>query len=163
MNIYQMSKEPIFLPSFHPDHLFLTGLVITPHRDITEDELWYTWYLTVLYATKMVFPILPLLNRLNNPALSTSLTWTLFEWFSPLPWWRKKLQQIADTHHLLNLPDQEGQQFISVFIIHRLYFLHPHTRDFWTQDHTYKWMTVPLIACLEQYFQMKTSLKNFLM
>ena len=39
MNIYQMSREPMFLPSFHPDHLFLIGLVITPHRDITEDEL----------------------------------------------------------------------------------------------------------------------------
>ena len=78
MNIYQMSKEHMFLPSFHPDHLFLTGLVITPHRDITEDELWYTWCLTVLYATKMVFPILPLLTKLNDLESSTSLTWTLF-------------------------------------------------------------------------------------
>ena len=100
-----MSKEPMFFPSFHPDHLFLTGLVITPHRDITEDELWYTWCLTVLYAIKMVFPVLPLLTKLNDLEFSTSLTWTLFEWFSPLPWWRKKLQQIVDTHHLLELPD----------------------------------------------------------
>ncbi|KAK9180786.1 hypothetical protein WN944_023921 [Citrus x changshan-huyou] len=111
----------------------------------------------------MVFPVLPLFNRLNNPELSTSLTWTLFEWFSPLPWWRRKLQQIADTHHLLDLPDQEGQQFTSVFIIHRPYFQHPHTRDFWTQNQSYEWMTVPHIACLEQDFQIKTSLKNFLM
>ena len=153
----------MFFPIFHPDHLFLTGLVITPHKDITEDELWYTWCLTVLYATNMVFPVLPLLNRFNNPKLSTSLTWTLFEWFSPLPWWRRKLQQIADTHYLLNLPDQEGQQFTFVFIIHRPYFQHPHTRDFWTQNQSYEWMTVPHIACLEQDFQIKTSLKNFLM
>ena len=108
MNIYQMSKELMFFPSFHPGNLFLIGLIIPPHRDITEHELWYTWCLTILYATKMVFPILPLLNRLNNPELSTSLTWTRFEWFSPLPWWRRKLQQIADTYHLLDLPDQEG-------------------------------------------------------
>lgn len=87
MNIYMSSKEPMF---FHPDHLFLTGLVITQQRDITEDEIWYIWCLTVLYATKLVFPVLPLLNKLNHPELSTSLTWTLFEWFSPLPWWHKK-------------------------------------------------------------------------
>ena len=121
MNIYQMSKEPMFLPSFHPDHLFLTGFVLTPHRDIVEDELWYTWCLTILYATKIVFPVLPLLNRFKNPELSTSLTWTLFEWFSPLPWWCRKLQQIAETHHLLDLPEQEGQQFTFVFIIHHPY------------------------------------------
>ncbi|KAK9232921.1 hypothetical protein WN943_023169 [Citrus x changshan-huyou] len=124
MNIYQMS------------------------RDITEDELWYTWCLTIL---------------LNNPKLSTSLTWTLFKWLSPLPWWRKKLQQIAETHHLLDLPDQEGQQFTSVFIIHRPYFQHPHTRDFWIQNQNYEWMTVPHIACLEQDLKIKTSLKNFFM
>ena len=41
MNIYMTSKEPMFFPSFHTDQLFLTGLVITPDRDITEDELWY--------------------------------------------------------------------------------------------------------------------------
>ena len=92
MNIYMSSKESIFFPSFHPNHFFLTRLVITPHRDITKDELWYIWCLTVLYAIKIVFPVLPLLNKLNHLELSTSLTWTLFEWFSPLPWWRKKLQ-----------------------------------------------------------------------
>ena len=122
INIYKMSKEPIFLPSFHPDYLFLIGLVLTPYRDITEDELWYTQCLTILYATKMIFHVLPLLHRLNNPELSISLTWTLFEWFSPLPWWRRKLQQIANTHHLPDLPDQERQQFTFFFIIHRLYF-----------------------------------------
>ena len=69
----------MFFPNFHLDHLFLTGLVITPHRDITEDELWYTWCLTILYATNMVFPVLPLLTKLNDPESSTSLTWTPFE------------------------------------------------------------------------------------
>lgn len=131
MNIYMSSKEPMF---FHPDHLFLTGLVITQQRDITEDEIWYIWCLTVLYATKLVFPVLPLLNKLNHPELSTSLTWTLFEWFSPLPWWHKKLQQIVDAHHLLELLDEEGKQFTIVFIIHGPYFQHPQTKDFWTQN-----------------------------
>ena len=163
MNIYMSSKEPMFFPSFHPDHIFLTRLVITPNRDITEDELWYVWCLTVLYATKMVFPVLPLLTKLNDPKSSTSLTWTLFEWFSPLPSWRRKLQQIADTHHLLELPDQEGKQFTVVFIIHRPCFQHHQTRDFWTQNQSYEWIMVPHIACLEQDFHIKTSLKNFLM
>ena len=92
MNIYTISQEPMFFSSFHPDHLFITRLVITPHRDITEEELWYTWCLTILYATKMVFPVLPLLTKLNDPKYSTSLTWTLYEWFSSLPWWCRKLQ-----------------------------------------------------------------------
>ncbi|KAK9230038.1 hypothetical protein WN944_023005 [Citrus x changshan-huyou] len=111
----------------------------------------------------MVFPVLPLLSKLNDPEFSTSLTWTLFEWFSPLPWWRRKLQQIADMHHFLELPDQEGKHFTSVFIIHRPYFQHPHTKDFWTQNQSYEWNIIPHIAYLEQDFHIKTSLKNFLM
>ena len=79
MNIYTMSQEPMFFPNFHPNHLFLTRLVITPHIDIIEDELWYMWCLTILYATNMVFPILPLLTKLNDPEASTSLTWTPFD------------------------------------------------------------------------------------
>ncbi|KAH9649328.1 hypothetical protein KPL70_025939 [Citrus sinensis] len=75
----------------------------------------------------------------------------------------RKLQQIADTHRLLELPDQEGKQFTSALIIQRPYFQHPHTKDFWTQNQSYEWTTVPHIACLEQDFQIKTSLKNFLM
>ncbi|KAH9724605.1 hypothetical protein KPL70_007548 [Citrus sinensis] len=42
------------------------------------------------------------------------------------------------THRLLELPDQEGKQFTSVFIIHRPYFQHPHTKDFWTQNQSYE-------------------------
>ena len=37
MNIYMMSNEPMFFPnfypdSFHPEHLYLTELVITPQE-----------------------------------------------------------------------------------------------------------------------------------
>ncbi|KAH9780659.1 hypothetical protein KPL71_008162 [Citrus sinensis] len=120
--------------TFHPENLFLTGLTLDPSRDVTEDELWYIWCLTVLYATKLVLPIIPTLNNLLNPDKATFLTWTLLEWFSPIPWWRKKLQQLSEIYNLERMPTVESQMFTSVFIIHRPYFQHPDTNLFWTQD-----------------------------
>ena len=128
MNIYR--TQPSGFPSFHPDHLFLTGLMINPSRDITEDELWYLWCLTILYATKLVFPAQLMFRCLKDPNQAHSLTWTLFEWFSPLPWWRKQLDLIIKHHHINLLPDQEGEQFTSVFIIHHPYFQNPVTKLF---------------------------------
>ncbi|KAK9174634.1 hypothetical protein WN944_029671 [Citrus x changshan-huyou] len=81
--------DPFPFSTFHPENLFLTGLTLDPTRDTTEDVLWYIWCLTVLYATKLVLPISPTLDHLLNPENATSLTWTLLEWFSLIPWWRK--------------------------------------------------------------------------
>ncbi|KAH9686204.1 hypothetical protein KPL70_014285 [Citrus sinensis] len=78
--------EPFSFSTFHPENLFLTGLTLDPSRETTEDVLWYIWCLTVLYATKLVLPITPTLEHLLNPDKATSLTWTLLEWFSPIPW-----------------------------------------------------------------------------
>ncbi|KAH9698122.1 hypothetical protein KPL71_023890 [Citrus sinensis] len=58
--------------TFHPENLFLTGLTLDPSRDITEDELWYIWCLTVLYATKLALPITPTLNDLLDIFIKTS-------------------------------------------------------------------------------------------
>ena len=33
--------------------------------------------------------------------------------------------------------------FTAVFIVHRPYFQHPETRDFWTQDMAYEWKSYP--------------------
>ena len=82
MKAYMLADSFPF-STFHLENLFLTGLSIDPSRDVTEDELWYIWCLTVLYATKLILPVRPTLNHLMNPDKSTSLTWTLFEWFSP--------------------------------------------------------------------------------
>ncbi|KAH9680194.1 hypothetical protein KPL71_026462 [Citrus sinensis] len=120
--------------SFHPENLFLTDLTLDPSRETTEDVLWYLWCLTVLYATKLVLPITPTLEHLLDSNKATSLTWTLLEWFSPIPWWRKKLQQLSENYNLERMPASEAQMFTSVFIIHRPYFQHPDTKLFWTQD-----------------------------
>ena len=77
MNIYH--AQSYGFPSFHPDHLFLTRLTIDPSRNITEDELWYLWCLTVLYATKLIFPVQVIFRHLTNPTRAHSLLWTLFE------------------------------------------------------------------------------------
>ena len=63
---------------------------------------------------------------------------------------------------------QEGEQFTSVFIVHRPYFQHPVTKIFWTQDQAYEWKTVPhsfpldhdpnLVSTLKQY---RFELNNF--
>ncbi|KAH9792659.1 hypothetical protein KPL71_004218 [Citrus sinensis] len=120
--------DPFPFSTFHPENLFLTGLTLDPTRDTTEDVLWYIWCLTVLYATKLVLPISPTLDHLLNPDNATSLTWTLLEWFSPIPWWTKKLQQLP-------------------------YFQHPDTKLFWTQDQVYEWFTAPHLAVIENDIQ----------
>ncbi|KAH9780651.1 hypothetical protein KPL71_008159 [Citrus sinensis] len=120
--------------SAFPNIFHFKGLTLDPTRDTTEDVLWYIWCLTVLYATKLILPISPTLEHLLNPDNATSLTWTLLEWFSPIPWWRKKLQQLSEIYNLDRMPAPEAQLFTSVFIIHRPYFQHPDTKLFWTQD-----------------------------
>ncbi|KAK9230040.1 hypothetical protein WN944_023007 [Citrus x changshan-huyou] len=145
--------DPFPFSTFHPENLFLTGLTLDPTRDTTEDVLWYIWCLTVLYATKLVLPISPTLDHLLNPENATSLTWTLLEWFSPIPWWRKKLQQLSEIYNLDRMPAPEAQMFTSVFIIHRSYFQHPDTNLFWTQDQVYEWFTALHIAVIENDIQ----------
>ncbi|KAH9734715.1 hypothetical protein KPL71_017473 [Citrus sinensis] len=128
-------------------------LTLDPSKETTEDVLWYVWCLTVLYATKLILPISPTLEHLLNPDNATSLTWTLLEWFSPIPWWRKKLQQLSEIYNLDRMPAPEAQLFTSVFIIHRPYFQHPDTNLFWTQDQVYEWFTAPHIAVIENDIQ----------
>ncbi|KAH9697703.1 hypothetical protein KPL71_023720 [Citrus sinensis] len=135
------------------DNVEFLGLALDPTRETTEDVLWYVWCLTVLYATKLILPISPTLEHLLNPDNATSLTWTLLEWFSPIPWWRKKLQQLSEIYNLQRMPTPEAQMFTSVFIIHRPYFQHPDTNLFWTQDQVYEWFTAPHIAVIENDIQ----------
>ncbi|KAH9734722.1 hypothetical protein KPL71_017475 [Citrus sinensis] len=145
--------EPFPFSSFHPENLFLIGLTLDPSRETTEDVLWYLWCLTALYATKLVLPITPTLEHLLDSDKATSLTWTLLEWFSPIPWWRKKLQQLSEIYNLERMPTSEAQMFTSVFIIHRPYFQHPDTKLFWTQDQVYEWFTAPHLAVIENDIQ----------
>ncbi|KAH9787338.1 hypothetical protein KPL71_010556 [Citrus sinensis] len=139
--------------SAFPNIFHFKGLTLDPTRETTEDVLWYIWCLTVLYATKLILPISPTLEHLLNPDNATSLTWTLLEWFSPIPWWRKKLQQLSEIYNLDRMPAPEAPLFTSVFIIHRPYFQHPDTKLFWTQDHVYEWFTAPHIAVIENDIQ----------
>ncbi|KAH9769411.1 hypothetical protein KPL71_011986 [Citrus sinensis] len=135
------------------DNVEFLGLTLDPTRETTEDVLWYIWCLTVLYATKLILPISPTLEHLLNPDNATSLTWALLEWFSPIPWWRRKLQQLSEIYNLDRMPTPEAQMFTSVFIIHRPYFQHPDTKLFWTQDQVYEWFTAPHIAVIENDIQ----------
>ena len=124
--------------------------------------MWYLWYLTVLYSTKLVFPVQAMSRRLIDPTQAHSLLWTLFEWFSPLSWWRKQLNLIINHHYLNLLSDQEGEQFTSIFIIHSPYFKHPITKLFWTQDQAYEWKTVPHSFPLTHDCNLVSTLKNYL-
>ncbi|KAH9801865.1 hypothetical protein KPL71_001182 [Citrus sinensis] len=145
--------EPFPFSSFHLENLFLTGLTLDPSRETTQDVLWYIWCLTVLYATKLVLPITPTLEHLLNPDKATSLTWTLLEWFSPISWWRKKLQHLSEIYNLERMPAPEAQLFTSIFIIHRPYFQHPDTNLFWTQDQVYEWFTALHPAVIDNEIQ----------
>ena len=78
MKAYFLSDSFSF-STLHPENLFLTGLTLDPSREISEDELWYIWCLTVLYTTKLIIPITATIDHLLDPNKSTSLIWTLLE------------------------------------------------------------------------------------
>ncbi|KAH9668393.1 hypothetical protein KPL70_021397 [Citrus sinensis] len=112
------TTKPDRFPNLCMEHLFLTGLTLSS-LSISEDELWYMWCLTTLYATKLVFPIKPVLTHLTTPE------------FSP------------DLLSGLSLNEQEANMWTTAFIVHMPYFQHPETRDYWTQDMAYEWRTYP--------------------
>ena len=85
------SKTPNHFPTLCMENLFLTSLTLS-HLSISEDELWYMRCLTTLYATKLVFPVKPVLRHITTPEFSSHIFWTLLEWYSPLTWWRKQLR-----------------------------------------------------------------------
>ena len=79
------SKKLDRFPSLCMENLFLTSLTLSS-LTICEDELWYMWCLTTLYATKLIFPVQPVLRHLTTPEFSPDLLWTLLEWYFPLTW-----------------------------------------------------------------------------
>ena len=121
------TKKPDQFPNLCLEYLFLTGLTLST-LSICEDELLYMWCLTTLYATKLVFPVKPVLTHLTNPEFSPDLLWTLLEWNSPLTWWRKQLQNLCTFHGLDRMPEHEANIWTTVFIVHRPYFQHLKTR-----------------------------------
>ena len=98
------SKTPDHFPTLCMENLFLTGLTLSS-LTICEDELWYMWCLTILYATKLVFPVQPVLRHLTSPKFSPDFLWTLLEWYSPLTWWRKQLNNLCTFHRLDKMPE----------------------------------------------------------
>ncbi|KAH9716946.1 hypothetical protein KPL71_021643 [Citrus sinensis] len=149
--------------TFHPENLFLTGFFIPSVRDISDDELWYFWCLTVLHATQLIIPLAYIVNTLNNPSKATSLLWTLLEWFSPIPQWRSQLQQLSHNHHLSTIPSHEAEKFTSVFIVHRPYFRHPETAAFFAQPQISHYHTTPHPSTLDQDPMFKKALMNHLL
>ena len=75
----------------------------------------------------------------------------------------KKLSLIINHHHLNLLPDQEGEQFTSIFIVHCPYFQHHDTKLFWTQDQAYEWKTIPHSFPLTHDPNLVSTLKNYLL
>ena len=161
MNVHRTKPERF--PSLCLEHMFLSGFTIVPSLTISEDELWYMWCLTVLFATKLVLPVRPTLRHISTPDHAPTLLWTLLERFSPLTWWRKQLQNISNFHQLDRIPDQEADMFTSVFIVHMPYFQHPQTKDYWTQDMAYELKTFPHPFPLDHDPTIISSLKAYLL
>ena len=71
MNVHR--TKPEIFSSLSLEHLFLTGFTIVLSLTISEDELWYMWCLTVLFATKLVLLVLPTLTSpICHGSLQTS-------------------------------------------------------------------------------------------
>ena len=61
------------------------------------------------------------------------------------------------------MPEQEANMWTTVFIVHKTYFQHPETRDYWTQDMAYEWRTYPHPYTLIHDTSVTSVLKAYLM
>ena len=93
------SKKPDRFPNLCMENLFLIGLTLSC-LNICDDELWYMWCHTTLYATKLVFSVKPVLRHITTHEFSPDLLWTLLEWYSQLTWWSKQLKNLCTFHRL---------------------------------------------------------------
>ncbi|KAH9792621.1 hypothetical protein KPL71_004198 [Citrus sinensis] len=70
---------------------------------------------------------------------------------------------ISNFHQFDQIPVQEADIFTSVFIVHRPYFQHPQTKDYWTQDMAYEWKTFPHPFPLDHDPTIISTLKAYLL
>ena len=145
------TKKPDRFPNLCMQHLFLTGLPLSS-LSISEDELWYMWCLTTLYAIKLVFPIKPILTHLTTPEFSWDLLWTLFEWYSPLTWWRKQRKHLCTFHGLNKMSEQEANMWTTAFIVHRPYFQHPQNMGLLDTGHGIRMENLPSSLYLHPWY-----------
>ena len=61
------------------------------------------------------------------------------------------------------MPEQEANVWTTVFIVHRPYFQHPETWDYFTQDMAYEWRTYPHPYTLIHDTSVTSVLKAYLM
>ena len=115
------------------------------------------------YGTCGVSQSCLLQNLFSTPDHPPTILWMLLEWFSPLTWWRKQLQNLSNFYQLDRIPDQEADMFTSVFIVHKPYFQHPETKDYWTQDMAYEWKTFPHPFPLDHDPTIISTLKAYLL
>ena len=59
--------------------------------------------------------------------------------------------------------EQEANMWTTTFIVHRPYFQHPETRDYWTQDMAYEWKTYPHPSTFIHDTSVTSVLKAYLM
>ena len=73
------------------------------------------------------------------------------------------MQNLSNFYQLDRIPDQEADMFTLVFMVHRPYFQHPETKDYWTQDMAYEWKTFPHPFLLDHDPTIISTLKAYLL
>ena len=95
-------------------------------------------------------PAFKLRQFLSEPENHSSLLWNTLQWFSPVNWWIKELDKELSRFNIWKLEDDQLNDFISVFIVHRPYFQHPQTKLLWTQNHARVYTLLPNLKALVQ-------------
>ena len=89
-----------------------------------ESTMWYLWCVSLLYSYPIMCPAFKLRQFLAEPASHHSLLWNTLQWFVPINWWIKEIDQELSKFNIWKLDEKQINDFILVFII-RPYFQHP--------------------------------------
>ncbi|OIV97878.1 hypothetical protein TanjilG_12635 [Lupinus angustifolius] len=76
---------------------------------------------------------------------------TLLEWFSPLSWWRARLNDALENARARKYPARDFQKLRTIFIVHRPYSQHPATNLPCSRNQAYVWDTFDTYPLVENY------------
>ena len=129
---YNLILQPTWLSPVAP---YLTIFTIFMGTTFVESDMWYLWCVSILYSYPIMCPAFKLRKFISEPENHSSLLWNTLQWFSSISWWIKEFDRELSRFNIWKLEDDQLNNFISIFIVHRPYFQHSQTKLLWTQNH----------------------------
>nr|KYP69503.1 polyprotein [Cajanus cajan] len=136
---YKIVPPTMFDPT--EEHPIIFELLCEIGWDLCEPTLWVIWCKTVQHPIPIALRTQSAYDILINPDKDNYLFWTLLEWFSPLPWWRRELKRILNfQRNQKGKTREQCESLTSIAIISRPYF-QKLTGQLWSKNKAYFWGT----------------------